>query len=142
MTLTTQKLDQLAATHKAATRGTWILRQHLYDADMFFVQAPRRRADDPYDIEILGEDRNESLYPVEQARADALTIVALHNAFPELEATIRAQAAQIAAMREALEWYGEQSRLCRLIHREGDPGRKALDDDGGKRASAALKASE
>ena len=39
---------------------------------------------------------------------------------------------------EALEWYGEQARLCRLIHSEGDAGRTALAADGGKRATAAL----
>ena len=38
----------------------------------------------------------------------------------------------------ALEWYGEQARLARLIHSEGDAGRRALTDDGGKRARAAL----
>ena len=43
-----------------------------------------------------------------------------------------------ARLREALEWYGEQSRLARLIRREGDSGRHALQDDGGKRARAAL----
>ena len=42
------------------------------------------------------------------------------------------------AMREALEWYGEQARLARLIHSEGDAGRHALAEDGGKRARAAL----
>ena len=41
---------------------------------------------------------------------------------------------------EALEWYAEQARLCRLIHSEGDSGRAALSDDGGKRARAALSA--
>lgn len=41
-------------------------------------------------------------------------------------------------MREALEWYGEQARLARLIHSEGDSGRHALAEDGGKRARAAL----
>ncbi len=39
---------------------------------------------------------------------------------------------------EVLEWYGEQARLCRLIHSEGDKGRNALADDGGKRARALL----
>lgn len=39
---------------------------------------------------------------------------------------------------EALEWYGEQARLARLIHSEGDAGRHALADDGGKRARQAL----
>ena len=59
---------------------------------------------------------------------------------------LNAQAARIAALetenarlREALEWYGEQARLCRLITSEGDPGRRALDADGGKRARAALQ---
>lgn len=39
---------------------------------------------------------------------------------------------------EALAWYGEQARLCRLIHSEGDAGRHALSEDGGKRAAEAL----
>jgi hypothetical protein len=41
-------------------------------------------------------------------------------------------------MAEVLEWYAEQARLARLIHSEGDAGRHALADDGGKRARAAL----
>ena len=41
-------------------------------------------------------------------------------------------------MRKALEWYGENARLCRLIHSEGDKGRHALSDDGGSRARTAL----
>ena len=54
-------------------------------------------------------------------------------------------AAEITRLREeveklkvALAWYGEQARLARLVHSEGDRGRHALADDGGKRASAAL----
>ena len=43
---------------------------------------------------------------------------------------------------EALKWYGEQARLCRLIHSEGDAGRHALSADGGKRANAALKVND
>jgi hypothetical protein len=42
------------------------------------------------------------------------------------------------ALRDTLAWYGEQARLARLIHSEGDRGRYALADDGGKRAVAAL----
>ena len=42
------------------------------------------------------------------------------------------------ALREALEWYGEQARLARLIHSEGDAGRHALAEDGGARARAAI----
>jgi len=43
-------------------------------------------------------------------------------------------------LRTALEWYGEQARLARLIHSGGDPGRQALAEDGGKRAAAILAA--
>lgn len=45
-------------------------------------------------------------------------------------------------LREALEWYGENARLCRLIHSEGDTGRNALAKDGGNRAREALKAAQ
>jgi len=38
----------------------------------------------------------------------------------------------------ALEWYGEQARLARLIHDEGDAGRHALSRDGGRLATATL----
>lgn len=37
-----------------------------------------------------------------------------------------------------VEWYGENARLARLIHSEGDAGRNALADDGGKRARTFL----
>jgi hypothetical protein len=46
--------------------------------------------------------------------------------------------AQVATLREALGWYGENARLCRLIHSGGDIGRKALDEDGGEKARGAL----
>jgi hypothetical protein len=53
---------------------------------------------------------------------------------------LRADALEIERdrYRAALEWYGEQTRLCRLIHPEGDAGRQALAADGGARARAAL----
>lgn len=41
-------------------------------------------------------------------------------------------------LRAALDWYGEQARLAKLIHAEGDEGRRNLAADGGNRASAAL----
>lgn len=47
-----------------------------------------------------------------------------------------------AALLEALNWYAEQARLCRLIHSEGDAGRHALAADGGERARAALRAAD
>ena len=45
---------------------------------------------------------------------------------------------RVAELEAALAWYGEQARLCRLIHSEGDAGRQALADDGGKRARDVL----
>jgi hypothetical protein len=56
-----------------------------------------------------------------------------------LLATISSLGERIARMEEALHWYGEQARLCRLIHSEGDAGRHALEADGGKRAIAAIE---
>lgn len=58
---------------------------------------------------------------------------------PDVAVAIRSRN---AALVKAVEWYGEQSRLCRLIHSEGDAGRHALARDGGERARAALAAVE
>ena len=49
---------------------------------------------------------------------------------------------EIQRLREALEWYAEQTRLARLIRSEGDKGRNALAADGGKKARAALAGKE
>ncbi len=59
-----------------------------------------------------------------------------HNAEP----VKTAPAVAVKALRDTLEWYGEQARLAKLIHSEGDPGRWALAEDGGKRANSALSA--
>ena len=48
----------------------------------------------------------------------------------------------ITQLVEALEWYGENARLFRLIHSEGDPGRNALSADGGKKAAEAIAAAK
>jgi hypothetical protein len=42
-------------------------------------------------------------------------------------------------LRTALECYGEQARLAKLIHAEGDLGRHRLAKDGGDRARAELE---
>jgi hypothetical protein len=62
----------------------------------------------------------------------------LSEALTELESERDALRAQVATLREALGWYGENARLCRLIHSGGDIGRKALDEDGGEKARGAL----
>jgi len=41
-------------------------------------------------------------------------------------------------LREALTWYEEQVRCCRMITSQGNSARNSLDADGGKRARAAL----
>jgi hypothetical protein len=56
----------------------------------------------------------------------------------EQQAKLERQAAEIERLRGVVEWYGEQARLARLAHAEGDKGRNALAADGGKRARAAL----
>jgi len=53
----------------------WRIRAHPGNPDDFFIQADRNRPDHPYDIEVLGDDTNSVLYPVEQKRADAELIV-------------------------------------------------------------------
>lgn len=81
---------------------------------------------------------------IERAEADLQRIEDVEGNYYDLAnvrgalAIAASQAAEIARLREALEWYGEQARLCRLITSEGDKGRHALDADGGKRAHAAL----
>ena len=49
---------------------------------------------------------------------------------------------EVLRLRKALAWYGEQARLCRLINREGNEGRRNLAEDGGRRARAALEEEE
>ena len=59
-----------------------------------------------------------------------------------LQAAIAAALARVAVLGDVLTWYGEQSRLARLIHSEGDAGRHAIAADGGAKARDALKAGE
>lgn len=47
-------------------------------------------------------------------------------------------APDVGAILAVLWWYGEQARLARLIHSEGDAGRNALQADGGAKARAIL----
>jgi len=42
------------------------------------------------------------------------------------------------ALLAALGWYGEHSRLARLITYEGDAGRNAIASDGGQKAREAI----
>lgn len=58
---------------------------------------------------------------------------------PTLTAAARVSGT-IKALADVLEWYGEQARLARLIHKEGDAGRHALANDGGRKAREVLAA--
>lgn len=57
-------------------------------------------------------------------------------------ATYRKRISELEAenkrLREVVGWYGEQARLARLVHSEGDKGRQSLANDGGERARAVL----
>lgn len=79
----------------------------------------------------------------ERAQAEAAGVEKEHQEFRlqndrEWRAKLAALKAENERLRAALEWYGEQARLARLIHSEGDAGRHALANDGGLIARAAL----
>lgn len=54
-------------------------------------------------------------------------------AFPREEV-----AAEVRALRDALLWYRDNAAMCRKIGSIGEPARKALDADGGKRADEVM----
>jgi len=64
----------------------WEVIEHP-NGDDLFIRAPKNNPEDPYDIEVMGDDTNEDLYPLEQKRADAYLIVEATNSYPALVAT-------------------------------------------------------
>lgn len=64
--------------------------------------------------------------------------VAFDNGYGEDYVRADIAEAREAKLLDALWWYGEQARLARLIHGEGDVGRLALSEDGGSRARAII----
>jgi hypothetical protein len=132
-------IDALRALLEKATKGPWgavqvNTRDHgAYDPifvdglwHIFDVAHPGR-----VPIAIIDHANDHHPPTREKAAYDAALIAAAVNALPAL-------LSELEGLREAVEWYGEQARLARLIHSEGDAGRHALADDGGKRARAAL----
>ena len=80
----------------------------------------------------IEQTRNRLAGELEQARQD---LAALRQRVEELER-------ERDELRDGLAWYGEQSRLARLIHSEGDAGRNAIANDGGRRAARLLAGRE
>ena len=79
------KFDELKKLAESATPGKWTKRTHARMPS--FVQAPRASKDDPYDIEILGED--ECIYSTREAD---VSFIAAANPVAILELlAIRAQ---------------------------------------------------
>jgi uncharacterized small protein (DUF1192 family) len=72
----------------------------------------------------------------EKLRLAVMTDTDYVKAVDEKSGALRAENERL---RTALEWYGEQARLAKLIHAEGDLGRHRLAKDGGDRALAALE---
>ena len=120
------EVEQVVELFAAATPGEWFIREQPRGTG-FFIQAPRLDPDDPYDIEILGED--DTLYPTR--RADAQAIVAMQSLLrrrgPEVLAAVRAargptpeqQADERALLQEMVSAYEDASGGDRLPDGDG-----------------------
>ena len=117
------------------------------------VEERERERDEARQIEECRRDERDACESVMNKVCDLLGVVddqddapkAIIDLISRAEAAESAQreaVAEVARLREALEWYGENARLCRLITNEGACGRIALDLDGGHRARAALASKE
>lgn len=64
-----EKIAEWLADCEKATKGPWERRNPpMRGIGKPFVQAPRAKPDDPYDIEVLGED--DTLYPTREQDID------------------------------------------------------------------------
>lgn len=91
------------------------------------------------EVERITPDARERISYLERLNSE---LTSAHNRGVIREARaderIAALEADTAALVEALGFYELQTRLCRLIHSEGDAGRNALAKDGGEIARAAV----
>jgi hypothetical protein len=133
-------MTDLRKAAEAATPGPW--KTHLID-DTTIVSD---RVDVATTCDSSNVERSDSYNnDFERMEADAAyiaaanpqAILALLDERDALTARVAALEAENEKLAAALNWYGENARLCRLIHSEGDAGRHALADDGGRRAAAA-----
>lgn len=126
---------------------TW--RVHVFDGvpilDKAAAELRRLEADkdDWKDASFVFKDR--ALKAEEEAKRLAninSELCATHNKRLVREARSEERITELEAANaelvDVLHFYEEQSRLCRLIHSEGDPGRNSLAKDGGNKARAAI----
>ncbi|MFW5955166.1 MAG: hypothetical protein ACOCSK_00310 [Rhodothermales bacterium] len=71
-------------------------------------------------------------------RSNPLALTRLREDAPDLLAACRERDEEIARLREALSWYEIHVFNARRVGSEGEDARRALDQDGGKKARAAL----
>ena len=71
-----EAVDELERLALAATKGPWKHRTAPGYDDNGFVEAPKADPSHPYNIQVLGEDKNERLYPPVQYQADCDYIAA------------------------------------------------------------------
>jgi hypothetical protein len=115
---------RLAELAGKATPGPWIHRTVPGFDEDGIVQAPKLDPSHPYNIQVLGDDRNERLYPPELYRADAAyiseadppTVLALIARCRALEAELEDER-QHADVYEANggKWYRENLQLREQI---------------------------
>jgi hypothetical protein len=87
-------------------------------------------------------DAPETIWATPETKSDAGMVSDAYKGMPYATEYTRTDISQarIAQLEGVVKWYGEQARLARLIHSEGDEGRHAINMEGGSRSRAALKA--
>ncbi len=130
-----QDVGDITTTDEAEARDLW----NRYDKNWncwLFAAMPRAAAPDLAQAALTAMAERDAL----QARHDddrqelnrmTAEMEERHERFVALQARVK-------ALEAGLAWYGEQSRLARLIHSEGDAGRHAIANDGGAKARALL----
>ena len=137
MTDTTRTIDEIRAALEKVQHSKWFMSPWHVEED---ASAVRNSNDFSFIANTSGD-----AFAAFIATVNPLAIRALLDHVAALKVGLKTLAdegvelrARVRELEGALGWYGEQARLARLIHSEGDKGRHALADDGGKRARAVL----
>ena len=98
--MTPEALQAIRERVRRATPEPWVIRRlSNHEEHQGFVQGPRAKPEDPYDIEILGED--DTLYPT---RAGDLDFIAhVREDIPTLLAEVERLQVERASATEAFE---------------------------------------